>query len=153
MWPCAIAPRFCCAFSKMRLIMVMLTQFIHLLIYLLNWILAHLQVFVAVAGGGLIALFALTRFTMASSCCWVNRWIGVHLQKVFWPFCRKMQPQIVIVYWFYFYSVAYSVLYSIYHTQHWNIQTCYHGMFHKTATFDQNGALATLQYSTCATVL
>lgn len=152
MWPCAIAPRFCCAFSKMRLIMVMLTQFIHLLMYLLNWILAHLQVFVAVAGGDwLHCLLEPGSPWRVPAVGWMG--VGVHLQKVFWPFCRKTQPQIVIVYRFYFYSVAYSVLYCIYHTQHWNIQTCYHGMFHKTATFDQNGALATLQYSTCATVL
>lgn len=108
-------------FTKMRLIVVMLTRFRSLNTCLSSSICCR-------SLWRRIALFALTWFTMASSCCWMNRR---------WPFCGQL---LLVCFFFHsailwkLYILVYTVVYCIYHTRYWNISTRYHDMFHKTTT-------------------
>lgn len=97
-------------------------------------ILTYLQVFVASAGGDRMhcLLWPGSRLQVP-----VVGWtgIGVHPSRSFNYSVEKCNHKLLL------------------YTQYWSISTPYHSMFYKTTTFAWKGALATMQYSTCDTVM
>ena len=83
---------------------------------------------------------------------------GAEVLEGLWPHTMRCFPcaapgRAALLYWFGSFLQYCIVLLSIYHTQYWNSSMYAITVCHKTTTFVPNGALATLQYSICDTVM